>query len=163
MIDMKRILMLVTVAAFFVAATMIAQGQRGQAGPQPEAPAPNVSFDQILKANQTPQNWLTYSGSNMSQRHSLLTQITPANVKELELKWVYQSRSLEKHEVTPLVVNGIMYTIQSPNGVIALNAVTGKQIWSYVHEPDPAAKNCCGRLSRGLAILGDKLFLAAFD
>jgi alcohol dehydrogenase (cytochrome c) len=163
MLDMKRILMFVSVAAFFVAATMFARGQRGGGGPQAEAPAPNVTFDQILKANQAPQNWLTYSGSNMSQRHSLLTQITPANVKDVELKWVFQSRSLEKHEVTPLVVNGIMYTIQSPNDVIALNAATGARIWSYSHKPDPAAKNCCGNLTRGLAILGDKLFLAAFD
>ena len=56
-----------------------------------------------------------------------------------------------------------MYTIQSPNDVIALNAATGKQIWVYSHTPDPAAKNCCGRLSRGLAILGDTIFLASFD
>jgi alcohol dehydrogenase (cytochrome c) len=160
---MKRFLIFISVAAFFVAATMIAQGQRGGGGPQPEAPAPNVTFDRILKANQEPQNWLTYSGTNMSQRHSLLTEITPANARELELKWVFQSRSLEKHEVTPLVVNGIMYTIQSPNDVIALNAATGVRIWSYSHKPDPAAKNCCGNLSRGLAILGDRLFLAAFD
>jgi alcohol dehydrogenase (cytochrome c) len=160
---MKRTLIFISVAAFFVAATVLARGQRGQAGPTAEAPAPNVTFDQLLKANETPQNWLTYSGSNMSQRHSLLTQITPANVKDLELKWVFQSRSLEKHEVTPLVVNGIMYTIQSPNDVIALNAATGVRIWTYSHKPDPAARNCCGNLSRGLAILGDKLFLAAFD
>src|SRR5437763_792839 len=155
----KRTLLLLSVAAFLVAATILAQGQRGEGVPQPEAPAPNVSFDQILKANQQPQNWLTYSGTNMSQRHSLLTQVTPANVKDLELKWVFQSRSLEKHEVTPLVVNGIMYTIQSPNDVVALNAETGKTIWTYTHKPDPAARNCCGKLTRGLAVLGDKLFL----
>jgi alcohol dehydrogenase (cytochrome c) len=131
--------------------------------PQREAPAPNVTFERILKANQEPQNWLTYSGTTMSQRHSLLTQITPANAKDLELKWVFQSRSLEKHEVTPLVVNGVMYTIQSPNDVVALNAATGKTIWTYSHKPDPATRNCCGKLSRGLAILGDTLFLAAFD
>src|SRR6266571_1849503 len=99
--------------------------------PQREAPAPNVSFDRILKANQEPQNWLTYSGTTMSQRHSLLTQITPANAKDLELKWVFQSRSLEKHEVTPLVADGTMYTIQSPNDVIALDPDTGKLQWYY--------------------------------
>src|SRR5438552_13589666 len=158
----KRTLLFITVAAFFVAATMLAQGQRG-GGPQPEAPAPNVSFEQILKANQTPQNWLTYSGSNMSQRHSLLTQITPANVKDLELKWVFQSRSLEKHEVTPLVVNGIMYTIQSPNDVIALNAATGKTIWTYSHKPIPAPRIRSGNRSRGLEICADTLFLASCD
>src|SRR5437762_11863709 len=131
---MKRTVFLTFAAALFVAATVVAQGP--QAPANREVPAPNVSFDRILKSNQEPQNWLTYSGSPMSQRHSLLTQITPANAKDLELKWVFQSRSLEKHEVTPLVVDGTMYTIQSPNDVIALDAATGKQIWSYSHKPD---------------------------
>jgi alcohol dehydrogenase (cytochrome c) len=161
----KRVMLLISVAGVCSAATLIAtsiaQGPPGP--PQREAPAPGVGFDRILKANQEPQNWLTYSGTLMSQRHSLLTGITPANAKDLVLKWVFQSRSLEKHEVTPLVVNGVMYTIQSPNDVIALDAATGKTIWTYSHKPDPAARNCCGRLSRGLAILGDTLFLAAFD
>ncbi len=157
----KRILILASAAALFVGITIFAQG-RGQE-PQREAPAPNVTFDQLLKPGSAPQNWLIYGGSFMSQRYSPLTQITPTNVKELELKWVFQSRSLEKHEVTPLVVNGVMYTIQSPNDVVALDAATGKTIWTYRHKPDPAARNCCGNLSRGLAILGDKLFLAAFD
>jgi alcohol dehydrogenase (cytochrome c) len=157
----KRILILASAAALFVAITIFAQGPGP--GPQHEAPAPNVTFDQLLKTESAPQNWLIYGGSFTSQRYSPLTQITPANVKELELKWVFQSRSLEKHEVTPLVVNGVMYTIQSPNDVIALDAATGKTIWTYRHKPDPAARNCCGNLSRGLAILGDKLFLAAFD
>jgi alcohol dehydrogenase (cytochrome c) len=157
----KRILILASATALFVGITIFAQG-RGQE-PQREAPAPNVTFDELLKPGSAPQNWLIYGGSFMSQRYSPLTQITPSNVKELELKWVFQSRSLEKHEVTPLVVNGVMYTIQSPNDVVALDAATGKTIWTYRHKPDPAARNCCGNLSRGLAILGDKLFLAAFD
>src|SRR5262245_26598952 len=140
---LKRIFLLVSVAASFIVATLLAQGPQGP--PQREAPATNVSFDRILKANQEPQNWLTYGGSLMSQRYSELTQITSANAKDLELKWVFQSRSLEKHEVTPLVVNGVMYTIQSPNDVIALDAATGKTIWTYSHKPDPAARNCCGK------------------
>jgi alcohol dehydrogenase (cytochrome c) len=158
---MKRILILASVTALFIVATMVAQGPPQL--PQREAPAPNVTADQLLKPAQAPQNWLIYGGSYASQRYSPLTQITPANAKDLELKWVFQSRSLEKHEVTPLVVNGVMYTIQSPNDVIALNAETGKTIWTYSHKPDKAARNCCGNLTRGLAILGDKLFLAAFD
>jgi alcohol dehydrogenase (cytochrome c) len=134
-------------------------------GPPPnrEAPAPNVSFDRIRQAAKEPQNWLTYSGSLSSQRHSLLTEIQPGNARDLELKWVFQSRSLDRHQVTPLVVDGTMYTIQSPNDVVALNAATGKQIWIYSYTPDPAAKNCCGRLSRGVAIAGDTVFLASFD
>src|SRR5215813_11121455 len=108
MIMIKRTLLLIIVAAFFLAATIRAQGPQG---PQNrEAPATNVSFDRILKPNQEPQNWLTYGGSLTSQRHSALTEITPQNVRDLELKWVFQSRSLDKHEVTPLVVDGVMYT-----------------------------------------------------
>src|SRR6202521_4326248 len=122
-----------------------------------------VSFDRILGANREPQNWLTYSGSPMSQRHSPLTQITPENVKNLELQWVYQARSLEKFEATALVVDGIMYTVQAPNNVIALDAVTGRVFWTYQFAPSKEARPCCGRVNRGLAILGDTLFMGTID
>jgi alcohol dehydrogenase (cytochrome c) len=72
-----------------------------------------ISFDRLLNAAKEPQNWLTYSGSMMSQRYSPLTGITPENVKNLELQWVYQARSLEKFEATALVVDGVMYTVQA--------------------------------------------------
>jgi alcohol dehydrogenase (cytochrome c) len=122
-----------------------------------------VSFDRLLNAPKEPQNWLTYSGSNMSQRYSPLTQITPENVKSLELQWVYQARSLEKFEATALVVDGIMYTVQAPNDVIALDAVTGRVYWTYQFTPSQAARPCCGRVNRGLAILGDTLFMGTID
>ena len=99
-----------------------------------------VSFDRILKANAEPQNWLTYSGSTMSQRYSTLDQITPQNVKNLELQWMFQARSLEKFEATPLVVDGILYTVQAPNTVVALDAVTGRVFWNYPYLPDRAAR-----------------------
>jgi alcohol dehydrogenase (cytochrome c) len=145
-----------------LAALALGQGGRGQANRQ--APIKSVPFERILGANQEPQNWLTYSGTTMSQRHSALNQITPENAKDLTLQWVFQSQSLEKHEVTPLVVDGVMYTIQSPDDVIALDAATGKNIWTYRHKPAPETKNpCCGNLSRGVAILDNKLFLATLD
>jgi alcohol dehydrogenase (cytochrome c) len=141
---------------------LFAQGRGGPANR--EAPVTNVPFERILKADQEPQNWLSYSGNSMSQRHSRLTQITPANAGNLTLKWVFQPRTLDKEEVTPLVVDGVMYTIQSPNDVIALDAATGKTIWTYLHKPAAGTVNpCCGNLSRGVAILGDKLFLASLD
>jgi len=147
-----------------LSATLLAQEPPPFAPPpNGEVPAPNVTFERILQSTKEPQNWLTYSGGLSSQRHSLLTNIKPANARDLELKWVFQARSLERHQVTPLVVNGTMYTIQGINDVIALDAATGKQIWAYSYAPDPAARNCCGKVSRGLAIAGDTIFLAAFD
>ncbi len=122
-----------------------------------------VSFDRILAAGNEPQNWLTYSGSTMSQRYTTLNQITPENVKNLELQWMFQARSLEKFEATPLVVDGIMYTVQAPNNVVALDAVTGRVFWTYAYVPDRAARPCCGQVNRGLAILGDTLFMGTID
>jgi alcohol dehydrogenase (cytochrome c) len=151
-------------AAATAATTLWAQGG-GRGGPQNrEAAVTPVPFERILAANKEPQNWLTYSGNLNSQRHSALTQVDPTNARDLTLKWVFQSRSLDKHEVTPLVVDGVMYTVQSPNDVVALDAATGKTIWTYIHKPAEGTRNpCCGNLTRGLAILGDKLFLAALD
>ena len=130
--------------------------------PVPGKP-PDVTFARILHAGQEPQNWLTYSGSPMSQRYSELSQVTAANVKNLEQQWVFQARSLEKFEATPLVVDGTMYTVQAPNDVVALDAATGRIFWIYSYVPSTDARLCCGRVNRGLAIVGDTLFMGTID
>jgi alcohol dehydrogenase (cytochrome c) len=135
------------------AASLAAQGQ--------------VTFDRLMRAKQEPQNWLVYSGSYMSQRHSELTQVTPENVKNLETAWIYQLNSREptstRFEVTPVVVDGIMYIVQPPNDVIALDATNGRMFWTYSYNPSLQARPCCGRVNRGVAILGDRLFMGTID
>ena len=98
-----------------------------------------VSYERVLRADQEPQNWLTYSGSFMGQRYSRLTQLTPANVKDLDLQWMLQVQSLEKFEASPLVVDGVMYTVQPPNDVIALDAANGRVFWTYSYAPAATA------------------------
>jgi alcohol dehydrogenase (cytochrome c) len=122
-----------------------------------------VAYNRLLRAPDTPQDWLTYSGSYMSQRYSPLDQITPQNVPNLEQKWIFQARSLEKFEATPLVVGGVMYTVQAPNDIVALDAATGRIFWIYSYSPTPQARLCCGRVNRGLAILGNTLFMGTID
>src|SRR5690242_19120737 len=122
-----------------------------------------ITFDRLLNASKEPQNWLSYSGAYSSQRYSTLSQITPANAKNLELQWVFQARSLEKFEATPLVVDGVMYTVQPPNSVVALDAATGRIFWMYYYHPSRLARNCCGNNNRGLAILGNTLFMGTID
>jgi alcohol dehydrogenase (cytochrome c) len=122
-----------------------------------------VTAERLLNPSAEPQNWLSYSGSYMSQRHSALKQIRPGNVGELELKWVFQAQSLESFETTPLVVDGVMYLTEAPNTAVALDAATGRLYWRYQHNPDAAARPCCGRVNRGLGILGDKVFMATID
>src|SRR5881296_1578665 len=122
-----------------------------------------VSNDRILRAAQEPQNWLTHHGNYNSQRYSTLSQITAENVKNLEVQWIFQSRSLEKFETTPIVVDGIMYTVQAPNDIVALDATTGRTFWMYSYRPSTDARPCCGRVNRGVAILGDTLFMGTID
>ena len=122
-----------------------------------------VTFDRILRADKEPQNWLTYSGNTSSQRYSLLNQITPANVGNMKLQWAFQARSTERFETTPLVVDGTMYLTQAPNDILALDAATGEIKWLYSYSPSREARPCCGRVNRGVAILGNTLFMGTID
>ena len=122
-----------------------------------------VTWERLLNANGEPQNWLTHSGTVLSQRYSTLAEITPDNVKNLELKWVFQARSFEKFEATPLVVDGVLYTVQQPNDIVALDAATGRVFWTYNYTPSTLARPCCGRVNRGVAIAGDTLFMGTID
>jgi alcohol dehydrogenase (cytochrome c) len=122
-----------------------------------------VTFERILQPDGEPHNWLSYSRTLSNQRYSPLTQITSANVNRLQQQWVWQARSLEKFEATPLVVDGVMYTVEAPNTVVALDAVTGRPFWSFNHTPAPEGRPCCGRVNRGVAILGDTLYMGTID
>jgi len=122
-----------------------------------------VTSDRLVNAAKEPRNWLIYSGGYFSNRHSPLTQITPGNAKDLELKWMYQAAVAGAWQTTPLVVDGIMYLTQRPNDVVALDAKTGRVFWIYRHQLDPTQIVCCGSNNRGLAILGDTLYMGTLD
>jgi alcohol dehydrogenase (cytochrome c) len=124
---------------------------------------PDVSYQRLVNAEKEPHNWLTYSGTYFSQRYSLLDQVTTSNVSSLELQWIYQAPVFGPWQATPLVVDGIMYTTQRPNDVMALDAATGRVFWSYRHVPASDHQTCCGSNNRGLAIAGDTLFMATLD
>ena len=122
-----------------------------------------VTSERMVRAAQEPQNWLMYSGGYMSQRYSLLRQIDRTNVKNLELKWILPNQVFGAWQATPLVVDGIMYLTQRPNDVMAVDAKTGRVFWQYRHTVSTDARVCCGSNNRGLAILGDSLFMATLD
>ena len=122
-----------------------------------------VPFERLREAAREPQNWLTYSGGYFSNRHTQLGQITPANVGDLELQWVHQAGVFGPWQATPLVVDGVMYVTQRPNDIVALDARTGRVFWIYRYPTPPGQRACCGSNNRGVAMLGDKLFMATLD
>ena len=120
-----------------------------------------VSSDRILHANSEPQNWLTYGGGYASNRYSLLTKLNRDNVKDLKLKWVWRPRYTEKMEATPLVVDGVLYTVQNSEAV-AMDAATGRIFWTF-HYTVPPASNQYLMVVKGLAISGNSVFWATYD
>ncbi len=127
-------------------------------------PATNVSSTgtpDLLRPD--PRDWVTYSGNYASHRHSGLKQITPANTSRLQLKWMWQAKIAEKFETTPLVIDGTMYVTVPPSDVYALDASTGVKLWEYRRRIPPKSQVCCGQVNRGVAVLGDRLFLATVD
>jgi alcohol dehydrogenase (cytochrome c) len=122
-----------------------------------------VPFERLRDAATEPANWLTYSGSYFSQRYSTLDQVTPSNVDDLRLQWVYQTPIAGPWQATPLVVDGVMYVSQRPNDVVALDARTGRVFWIYRYATPSGQKACCGSNNRGVAVLGDRVFMATLD
>ena len=122
-----------------------------------------VSFERIRQAESEPGNWLSYSGNYQAHRHSLLTQIPPANVAGLKPVWVYQCQEGGTIETSPIVVDGIIYITEKPHIVTALDGRTGRSLWSYRRTPAVDVPNCCGDVNRGVAILNDTLYWGTLD
>jgi len=122
-----------------------------------------VTFDRLLNSAKEPQNWMTYSGDYLGRRFSALDQVNTTNVRALTAKWVYQTAATGKLETSPLVVDGILYATAQDDRAFALDARTGRPIWMYQHPLPGDIRPCCGRVNRGLAIVGDKVFLGTLD
>jgi quinohemoprotein ethanol dehydrogenase len=120
----------------------------------------------FIKANTpTSKDWPAVGLDYAETRFSKLNEINAGNVKTLGLKWTYSLESIRGVEATPLVVDGIMYVSASWSVVHAIDARTGKRIWSY----DPGVnretgyKGCCDIVNRGVALYKGKIYVGAYD
>ncbi len=120
------------------------------------ASAQEVPVDALLRP--TTDSWPTYHGDYTGRHHSPLTQIAPANVKQLTLAWAFQTNLTQSIKATPIVVNGIIY-LSAPDNVWAIDARSGRQIWRYSHPANEGFK--IGH--RGVAVLGDLVYLTTPD
>jgi alcohol dehydrogenase (cytochrome c) len=115
-------------------------------------------FDPSRMVETPLENWPTYHGDYSGKRHSTLAEITPENVNQLALEWVFQTNGGQTIKGTPIVVDGVMY-VTTPDNLWAIDARSGRQIWRYRY-PDNAGFHIG---HRGVAISGNSVFLTTPD
>src|SRR5215213_801434 len=81
-------------------------------------------------------NWPLPLGDPGATRYSTLTQINTSNVSQLKRAWTFHTQS-GRFSGAPMIVDSVMY-FSANNGVFALDAVTGTQIWKYVPDVSQA-------------------------
>ena len=131
---------------------------------QQAPPALVTSADILAGLPADGSRWLTFGGNYANQRHSPLTQITPANVNRLVPQWTFQTATLGNFEATPILRDNVLYVTGPQNVAWAIDARSGRQIWRYRRElPATGLTACCGLVNRGFGVLGDKLFMTTLD
>jgi len=150
--------------ATFVTVSSAACNQATVVSDTPVKPA-DVSESRISDADREPGNWMTYGRSYNEQHFSPLSEINDHNVSQLGLAWYYNLDTNRGQEATPIVVDGAMYFTTAWSKVLALNAVTGRLLWSY----DPkvpgnwAVNACCDVVNRGVAAWNGRIFFGTLD
>ncbi len=104
-------------------------------------------------------NWPSYNGDYTGRRYTSLSQITPANVESLRAQWVFHVPRADMLEVTPVVVNGIMF-VTSANDAYALDARTGRTIWHYSRPiTQGLIDDASAHHNRGVGVWGSRVFM----
>jgi len=116
-----------------------------------------------LLAKPPTANWTSYNGDYTGRRYSGLSQITPHNVSGLQAQWVFHSRNSQVLEVTPVVINGIMY-VTSGNDAFALDARTGRVLWSHSRSlTEGLIEDAAAHHNRGVAVWHSRVYMETDD
>jgi len=126
----------------------------------------NVTGAMLSGAESDGANWLVSGRNYDNTRFSPLKEITAQNVNHLKMVAIAQTGYTASFESTPLVVNGVMYlttpVVNSKQALIAMNAATGRTLWTYTYD-DGQNEICCGPVNRGAAISAGALYLLTLD
>ena len=149
---------------FFDKATLQSYRVEGPStAPAPALPATGgVTAERLVNAAGEPQNWLMYWGDYQSTHYSRLTQIDAANVRRLHAVWTYPMPGDSVLEVTPVVVDGVMYVTQ-PGVVAALDARTGRELWKQTRQQKVKNPYEINPFNRGVAVAGNRILVGTLD
>ena len=105
-------------------------------------------------------DWPMFGGTPDNTHYSTLSQITPANVSQLKVAWKYETHDEFKGsemQTNPVVIDGILYGTSPKLRVFALNAATGKELWSF--DPNFGKPAPSRFRHRGLVVTGDRVLV----
>lgn len=108
-------------------------------------------------------DWPHYSGDYSGQRYSALKQINTSNAAALRPVWMYQTNDLNQFEVSPVVLEGVMYISEPPSNAAALDPKTGRPFWQFRRPLPVDLRLCCGQVNRGVAVSSGRVFLGTLD
>jgi alcohol dehydrogenase (cytochrome c) len=112
----------------------------------------------------TRDNWPHYGGTYYSWRYSALSQVNGSNVNRLTPVWMFQTGDPDGGlQVTPIVIDGVMYVSSSRNHIWALDAATGKELWKYTYKLPKGFTVFYGAWNRGVAVGQGKVFIGTLD
>src|SRR6201986_1391535 len=122
-----------------------------------------VDGARIVKADA--KEWLSNGRTYSEQRFSPLKQIDASNVGKLGVEWEYRTYSVRGLEATPIFADGVMYITKSWSIVTALDAKTGKELWTYDPKVPGGTERyaCCDVVNRGVAIWKGAVFVGTLD
>jgi quinoprotein glucose dehydrogenase len=105
-------------------------------------------------------DWPVYNGSTAHSHYSTLDQITPHNVSRLRVAWTYETRDEfpgSEMQANPVVIDGVLYATTPKLRVVALDAATGRERWSFdpnAIDPQPGLQR-----NRGVVVYRDRVFV----
>jgi alcohol dehydrogenase (cytochrome c) len=115
--------------------------------------------DKDLNASPVAANWPSYNGDYTGRRYSGLNQITSGNVNQLRAQWVFHAPNTGRLEVTPVVVNGVMFLTAS-NDAYALDAQTGRILWRHAYPiTQGLIDDASGHINRGVGVWGSRVYM----
>src|SRR6516164_1989117 len=171
MFDTKKLMQSVCAAAMIAAMTIGTASAQQTIAPASATPVPGPMPDILQKyapvtaarlRQPEDANWLLFRRSYDGWGYSPLSQITPSNVRRLQLVWSFATGQVEGHQAPPIVNNGVMFVATPGNQVIAIEAKTGDVLWRY-KRPLPEDLTNLHPTSRGVGLYGDKLYFASAD
>jgi alcohol dehydrogenase (cytochrome c) len=127
-------------------------------GDSPAATTVDVRTEDLV-VSPPAANWISYNGDYSGRRFSGLSEIDIGNVARLRPEWVFHAHNSDHLEVTPVVVNGMMF-VTSANEAIALDASTGRVLWQHSRPDSEGLIDDASRhINRGVAVWKDRVYM----